>query len=120
MPKVQREWLGEDRMTVIRPSESETFVFQYRYKEAKAKEIYKGAERKAYTLVYRQCSPSLKTKLEGAAGWSSANGARSIMDLLKLMKGFYCKSDSKTQGSKDIVESLKIVYLLSREWDIQQ
>ena len=30
----------------------------------------------------------LKTELEGAAGWSSVNGARSIVGLLELIKGF--------------------------------
>ena len=38
VPNVPREWLAQDGTTMIKPSESDIFVFKCEYKEAKAKE----------------------------------------------------------------------------------
>ena len=37
MPEVQREWFAEGGFMVIRPSESQNFVFQCEFKKAKNK-----------------------------------------------------------------------------------
>ncbi len=52
-------------------------------------EKYEENELNALTLIYDQCFPELKNKLEGAYGYKNCNKNNNVVLLLRMIKG-YC------------------------------
>ncbi len=67
------------------PDAFEMAVFAWRedYKSMKYRmERYKGSESNAWALIYNQCSPELKNKLEGTEGYDNAKRMNDVAKLL--------------------------------------
>ncbi len=60
------------------------------YKSMKSRmDKYKGNESNAWALIYDQCSPELKNKLEGTEGYDGAKNTNDVAKLLTMICG-YC------------------------------
>ena len=54
---------------------------------------YKGNESNAWALIYNQCSPELKNKLEGTVGYDGAKSTNDVAKLLSMIRGYCCQFD---------------------------
>lgn len=54
--------------------------------------------KREYTVVYDQCTPRLKTQLEGTNTFETVKNAWDIIALITLIKGIVCKFDKQQQG----------------------
>ena len=61
----------------------------------------------AYTIIFHQCSPALKTELEGTDKFAAIRASQDVISVLGLIKGFCCSFDIKTQGMMATVEDHK-------------
>jgi hypothetical protein len=63
------------------------FAWNEEYKSMKLRmDKYKGNKSNAWALIYNQCSPELKNKLEGTEGYDGAK-------LLTMIRGYCCQFD---------------------------
>lgn len=76
------------------------------YVESKA--IYKSNLKRAYGLIYGQCSPNLEQNLQAQPSWDGIHSTANLFDLLDLMKGLIFKFDNNKHPyhslSKAVVE----------------
>jgi hypothetical protein len=56
-------------------------------------ERYKGNESNAWALIYHQCLPELKNKLEGTEGYDDAKRTNDVAKLLVMNRGYCCQFD---------------------------
>ncbi len=87
------------------------FAWKEDYKGMKyRKDKYKDNESNAWALVYRQCSPELKNKLEGTNGYDIAKADNSVVKLLIMIRGYCCQLDTLNNEYMLIVKSLKNLF----------
>ncbi len=48
----------------------------------------------AWELVYDQCMPELKSKLEGSKGYEATKKNNDVVKLLIMIRGYCCQFDS--------------------------
>ncbi len=53
-------------------------------------ERYKGNKSNAWALIYNQCSPELKSKLEETEGYDDAKCTNDVVKLLVMIRGYCC------------------------------
>ncbi len=70
------------------------------------KDKYKDNESNAWALVYGQCSPELKNKLEGTSGYDKANADNNVARLLIMIRGYCCQFDTLKDKYMSIVKSV--------------
>jgi len=64
------------------------FAWKEDYKGMKYQmDKYNDNESNAWALIYDQCSPELKNKLEGTSGYDSAKSSNDIIKLLMIIRG---------------------------------
>ncbi len=68
------------------------FAWKEEYKAMRVrKDRYRDKESNAWAIIYDQCSPELKNKLEGAEGYEKAKETNDIIQLLKMIHNYCCQ-----------------------------
>ena len=84
------------------------FAWKEDYKGMKYRmDKYNNNESNAWALIYDQCSPELKNKLEGTSGYDSAKLSNNIINLLMIIRWYCCQFDTLNDEYMLIVRSLK-------------
>jgi hypothetical protein len=87
------------------------FAWKEDYKGMKyQKDKYNGNESNALALIYDQCSPELKNKLEGTSGYDKAKAGNDVIKLLTISRGYCCQFDTLNDEYMSIVKSLKNLF----------
>ncbi len=87
------------------------FAWKEGYKGMKyQKDKYKDNELDAWALIYDQCSPELKNKLEGTSGYNKAKAGNNMIKLLTIISGYCCQFDTLNNEYMSIVKSLKNLF----------
>jgi hypothetical protein len=61
-------------------------------------------------LIYDQCSPERKNKLESTSGYDDAKSSNDINKLLTIVRGYCCQFDTLNDEYMWIVKSLKNLF----------
>ncbi len=78
-------------------------------------ERYKGNESNAWALIYDQCSPQLKNKLEGTEEYDNAKRTNDVAKLLVMIRGYCCQFDLLSDEYMAIVAAIKnLFYFVKR------
>ena len=87
------------------------FAWKEDYKSMKSRmDKYKGKESNAWVLIYDQCSPELKNKLEGTEGYDGAKNTNDVAKLLTMTHGYCCQFDLLSNKYMAIVAAIKILF----------
>jgi len=87
------------------------FAWKKDYKGMKHRmDKYNDNESNAWALIYNQCSPELKNKLEGTSGYDNAKSSNDIIKLLTMIRGYCCQFDTLNDEYMSIVKSLKNLF----------
>ncbi len=95
------------------PNAFEMAVFAWKgdYKSTKYRmERYKGNKSNAWALIYDQCSPELKNKLEGTEGYDDAKRTNNVAKLLIMIRGYCCQFDLLSNEYMAIVAAIKNLF----------
>jgi hypothetical protein len=69
--------------------EMTVFAWKEDYKSMKSRmDKYRDNESNAWALIYDQCSPKLKNKLEGTDGYNWAKSINNVAKLLTMIQGY--------------------------------
>jgi len=71
---------------------------------------YKGHKSNAWALIYDQCSPELKNKLEGTEGYDGAKSTNDVANLLSMIHGYCCQFDLLSDEYMAIVVAIKNLF----------
>ncbi len=71
---------------------------------------YKGNESNAWALIYDQCCPELKNKLEGTEGYDGAKSTNDVAKLLTMIRGYCCQFDLLSDEYMAIVAAIKNLF----------
>ena len=74
------------------------------------KDKYNDNESNAWALIYDQCSPELKNKLEGTSGYDKAKSGNGVIMLLTIIRGYCCQLDILNNEYMPIVKLLKNLF----------
>ncbi len=66
-------------------------------------------ESNAWALIYDQCSPELKNKLEGTSGYDNAKWSNNIIKMITIIRGYCCQFNTLNDEYMLIVKSLKML-----------
>jgi len=70
------------------------FAWKEDYKSMELRmDKYEGNESNTWVLIYDQCSPELKNKLEGTEGYDKANNINDVAKLFTMICGYCCQFD---------------------------
>jgi hypothetical protein len=84
------------------------FAWKEDYKSMKSRmDIYRDNELNAWALIYDQCSPKLKNKLDATDGYSGAKSANNVAKLLTMIQGYCCQCDLLNNKYMAIVVAIK-------------
>lgn len=84
------------------------FTWKEEYKRiSNRKEKYMENESNAWALIYDQCSPELKNKLEGTEGYMDSKGTNDIISLITMIKSYCCQFDTLNDEYISIVGAIK-------------
>ncbi len=87
------------------------FAWKKDYKGTKyQKDKYKNNKLNAWALVYGQCSPEFKNKLEGTSGYDSAKADNNMVKLLTMIRGYCCQFNTLNNEYMLIVKLLKNLF----------
>jgi hypothetical protein len=75
-------------------------------------EKYEENELNALALIYDQCFPELKNKLEGAYGYKNCNKNNNVVLLLRMIKGYCYQYNILNEYL--LLEQLRIYYICFR------
>ena len=85
-------------------SDLDAFIWKEEYKEAKKKKVaLEENNKKAFALVYGQCSPKLISKIKGSNLWQKADKDQDIVQLLIIIRGYCCEFDEHQQSTWGLV-----------------
>ena len=87
------------------------FAWKEDYKSMKLRmDKYKGHESNAWALIYNQCSPELKNKLDGTEGYDGAKSTNDVAKLLTTIRGYCCQFDLLSDKYMVIVAAIKNLF----------
>jgi len=87
------------------------FAWKEDYKLMKSRmDKYKGNKSNAWVLIYNQCSPELKNKLEGTEGYDGAKNTNGVVKLLSMIRGYCCQFDLLSDEYMAIVAAIKNLF----------
>eukprot|EP00569_Conticribra_weissflogii_P008200 CAMPEP_0171363762 /NCGR_PEP_ID=MMETSP0879-20121228/3564_1 /TAXON_ID=67004 /ORGANISM="Thalassiosira weissflogii, Strain CCMP1336" /LENGTH=562 /DNA_ID=CAMNT_0011870969 /DNA_START=26 /DNA_END=1714 /DNA_ORIENTATION=- len=89
--------------------EMEIWKNQYRRADEKRATLEDNAKR-AYALIYDQCSPALQTKLKGQEGYDDVEVNQDVVGLMELIRGICCKYDASCEPVMSLVQAKRRVY----------
>ncbi len=82
----KKDYKDEDGSEDLVAFKMAVFAWKEEYKAMRVrKDRYRDNELNAWALIYNQCSPELKNKLEGAEGYDKAKKTNAIIQLLKMI-----------------------------------
>jgi hypothetical protein len=81
------------------------------------KDRYRDNELNAWALIYDQCSPELKNKLEGAEGYEKAKETNNIIQLLKMIRNYCCQFNTLNNEYVSIVGAFKNLFFFWQKPD---
>ncbi len=91
--------------------EMAVFAWKEDYKSMKYRmERYKGNESNAWALIYDQCLPELKNKLEGMEGYDDAKRTNDVAKLLIMIRGYCCQFDLLSNKYMAILAAIKNLF----------
>ncbi len=91
--------------------EMAVFAWKKDYKSMKYRmERYKGNKSNAWALIYNQCLPELKNKLEGTEGYNNAKRTNNVAKLLVMIRGYCCQFDLLSDKYMAIVAAIKNLF----------
>jgi hypothetical protein len=94
------------------------FVWKEDYKAMRVrKDRYRDNEMNAWALIYDQCSPELKNKLEGAEGYEKVKETNNIIQLLKMIRNYCCQFDTLNNEYMLIVGAFKNLFFFWQKPD---
>jgi hypothetical protein len=84
------------------------FAWKEDYKSMKLRmDKYRDNKSSAWALIYDQCSPKLKNKLEATDGYSGANSTNDVAKLLTMFQGYCCQFNILNDKYMAIVAAIK-------------
>ncbi len=84
------------------------FEWKEEYKGMKyQKDKYNDNESNAWALIFDQCMPELKIKLEGTSGFDKSKGDNNMVQLLVMICSYCCRFDVLNDKYMSIVGALK-------------
>ncbi len=84
------------------------FTWKEDYKAMRMrKDKYNENESNAWALIYGQCAPELKNKLEGTADYNTCKNTNDVMSLLSMIRGYCCQFDTLNDEYMSIVGAIK-------------
>jgi hypothetical protein len=84
------------------------FTWKEHYKAMRArKDKYIENESNAWALIYDQCAPELKNKLEGMADYDVSKKTNDMVLLLSMIQGYCCQFDTLNDEYMAIVGAIK-------------
>ncbi len=89
--------------------EMEIWKNQYRRADEKRATLEDNVKR-AYALVYDQCSPALQTKLKGQDDYNNVEANQDVVGLMELIRGICCKYDASSEPVMSLVQAKRRVY----------
>ncbi len=102
------ECLGDSRNPDPDTFEMAVFAWKEDYKSMKYRmERYKGNKSNAWALIYDQCSPELKNKLEGTEGYDDTKRTNNVAKHLIMIRGYCCQFDLLSNEYMAIVAVIK-------------
>ena len=75
-------------------------------------------ESNAWALIYDQCSPELKNKLEGTSGYDNAKSSNNIIKLITIIRGYCCQFNTLNDEYMLIVKSLKMLEAVKASYSV--
>ena len=91
------------------------FEWKEEYKGMKVrKDQFKDNESNAWALIYDQCAPELKNKLDGTNGFAKAREDNDVVKLLIMIRSYCCQFDSLNDEYMSIVGALKTFSFFSK------
>ncbi len=91
--------------------EMAVFAWKEDYKSKKYRmERYKGNKSNAWALIYDQCLPELKNKLEGTKGYDNVKRTNDMAKLLIMIRGYCCQFDLLRDKYMAIVAAIKNLF----------
>jgi hypothetical protein len=88
--------------------EMSKFTWKEEYKATLyRKEKYKENESNMWALIYDQCSPELKNKLEGTSGYDTSKMDNDVVALLMMIRSYCCQFDTLNDEYMLIVGAIK-------------
>jgi len=99
--------LEEDEFEMVK------FTWKEDYKAMQVrKDTYNENESNAWALIYDQCTPELKNKLEGTVDYSACKNTNDVVLLLSMKRGYCCQFDTLNDIYMSIVGAIKnLLYL---------
>jgi hypothetical protein len=91
------------------------FTWKEDYKAMRArKDKYNENKSNAWALIYDQCAPELKHKLEGTANYDVSKKTNDMVLLLSMIQGYCCQFNTLNDEYMAIVGAIKnLLYFLS-------
>jgi hypothetical protein len=84
------------------------FSWKENYKYMKSRmDKYRDNESNAWALIYDQCLPELKNKLEATDGFSGAKSTNNVAKLLTMIQGYCCQFDILNDKYMAIVAAIR-------------
>jgi hypothetical protein len=100
----KRDFKDKDGNKDLVAFEMVVFAWKEDYKVMRfRKDRYRDNKSNAWALIYNQCSPELKNKLEGAEGYEKAKETNNIIQLLKMIHNYCCQFDTLNNEYMSIV-----------------
>ena len=91
--------------------EMAVFAWKEDYKSMRArKDKYQDNESNVWALIYDQCSPELKNKLEGGDGYEKCKSGNDVGALLIMIRSYCCQFDTLNDKYVSIVGAIKNLF----------
>ena len=75
-------------------------------------------QRKVFPIVVGQCSPSLRSQLEGTPNFLEIYKKNNIVWLLKIIRGFCCNHDQNNDNVCAVMNSLRLLFINFQKSDV--
>jgi hypothetical protein len=84
-------------VTMIPVTKIDIYLWKEKHKKASVKlDKYKEDMARAFIIIFHQCTPSLKNKIEAANNFPAICAAQDPITLLRLIQSLHCSYDVKT------------------------
>ncbi len=94
------------------------FAWKEDYKSTKSRmDKYRDNESNEWALIYDQCLPKLKNKLDATDGYSGAKSTNNVAKLLTMIQGYCCQFDLLNDEYMAIVAAIKNLFYFFQKGD---
>jgi hypothetical protein len=91
------------------------FAWKEDYKSMKSRmDKYRDNESNAWALIYNQCLPEFRNKLEGTDGYNGAKRTNNVAKLITMIQGYCCQFDILNNVYIAIVPAIKNLFFFSK------